>query len=152
MSRMLSSPILLNNALSLGVHLVITIAAVVTAKYSQSTPGYTAVISEVAYNIILIIAASTAYIVCGFFLKPLDRHLFLSVASIPILLVLVFLICSAFGAESGFYYFYANPLAASIIRLLRLSDVLNVILLLLSPLIPSLLVYTGMILRKCFGG
>jgi len=91
------------------------------------------------------------YIVCGFFVRPVAKYPFLSVASVAGLLVLAFILyaitSSGRSDAYAFSIYNVNPTMLGV-GVLFGSSIISSILFFLSPLLPSLLMYGGMMLRK----
>jgi len=109
------------------------------------------VIPAIVNNEYLIAVICTiVYIICGFFLKPVERFSFLSVLFVIIALIGVgiFLAVNVNGDATFYNYFYFNPVA---MPSLDLPAIFASVLILLSPAIPSLLMYLGILIRKLIG-
>ena len=88
-----------------------------------------------------------AYVACGFLLMPTASRPELSVVFIAIILLIVAAVLVGLGGDFGLYYLYFNPIAA-LVYPLNLPAPIHVLVVLLSPVVPSLLLYGGIVLRS----
>jgi len=134
---------LFNNAVALAVHALI-VAAFFLLQYSL-------VINDVT----MMVVPFWAYIICGFFLKPVERFSFLSVISVAAVIAIawvcffLFRLGTMYPAEwAGLEYIYFTPIALELAFPRYFSATLGVVLWFASPIIPSLIMYAGIVLRK----
>ena len=133
-------------------YLGITIVMFIVMTISNDNGGFITD-HQILLNIIGIICL-LSFVFCGFLLKPIDKKTILSVAYLAAILgaimILFLLISRLFWPEFGFFYYDINPALRSLVGLLPLQgdfgDIRSTIFY-LSPLIPSLLMYLGMLLR-----
>jgi hypothetical protein len=134
------------------VALIIAVAAsVVTAPIAVIT----------VYYPLLSIIGALAYIIGGFcFLKPVDRHSYLSVGFVFVAwLILTVILVIVDAGDGGIAYILVilNPFSLFLIMLLSwaavtvgnhgILNLLYVAVFLLPPLIPSLLIWIGLLLK-----
>ena len=152
----MSNLYLRNNIIAFIVHVFIVMIVYVPNQFDY--PGnqlfYPGAFLPKIINVIQI-ASFFGYVVCGLFLlKLVEKYSFLSVISLPIIILVVSFIViairySQMGGDAAFYYYAVNPITIFLLGL-NLPAFLQVILTFLSPLIPSLLMWLGMVLRKLF--
>lgn len=85
------------------------------------------------------------YILCGFFLMPVVKQSFLSVVSVAIILVILLFILVMSGSALG--YFALNPIVG-VLKNFAFFTSAQFVVVMLSPVYPSLLFYLGMLLRR----
>jgi len=90
--------------------------------------------------------AAFLYVLCGFFLLPVEKRSFLSVVSVIIAIIIAVIIFALFG-DDGFIYYVLNPIATPLLAF-DLPEILNIFVFFSSPLYPPLLFYLGMLLRR----
>ena len=140
-----------NNGIALVVHALLAVAF-----YFLAFPDIK--FREISW--IFLVFIFLAYIACGFFLlKPVKKS-FLSVLSVIIAVIIasvcVIIYYETWESDMSDMLFVVNPplsygiLINSIPMGRVANDVINVITIFLSPLFPSLLMYLGMVLRRCF--
>ena len=130
---------LINNAIALAAYGVSLAAAwgiyhIITFPIPEKTNPF-AVFAAIA---------ALLYVICGFFLIPVEERSYLSVVSVAIAMVIIIVICMSLG-EDGMIYYLLNPF---VFLLLSLELPFQGTIYLLSPFLPSLLIYLGMVLRK----
>jgi len=87
--------------------------------------------------------ATFLYILCGFFLIPVNKLSFLSVVSVPITLIIsIFIVIPLVGLD----YYILHPIAY-FLRGLDFFESIQLVVVLISSAFPSLLFYLGMVLR-----
>jgi len=150
---------LTNNLIALAIHALIAIIISCILIF-VAEPGNSNFQPASVLPRIIAITCFLSYVICGFFfLKPVEKLSFLSVVSVAIILILVFIFfaITASGRSEAYAFsiYYINPimpvsswLFPSVLN--GVSSVVAGILFFLSPLLPSLLLYLGMILRKLF--
>jgi len=98
------------------------------------------------------------YIMCGFFLIPVEKTTYLSVVSVFVIIAAVLAVVY-WLAEPGashylwMAYFMFNPIARSLLEVLvnpHVPSRLEPIITFLSPLYPAVLFYLGMLLRRLY--
>jgi len=133
---------LINNVIALPAYVVATIAAGLV----------TFLLLEEYYEIFIGGIATLFYALCGFLLIPVKKLSFLSVVSVPVALTIMFLICVPMG-EEGMIYAFLIPIGISLAEIERrlgfyYPDNLWLVMVILTHVLPALLFYLGMVLRK----
>jgi len=138
----------INNAIALAVYALI----VAIPLFYPYTLAYVFQWPDNAENI-LFFAGILLCIVCGFFLKPTKELSFMSVISVGFAMVIIFIIdivsSMPHGEFIGFGYIAYNPICAKLLFLNLPGMLMNTVILYSSPWFPSLLMYAGILLRKC---
>ena len=142
-----------NNGIALAVHALFVVVFVLLSFSDVRLEGMTKSIVDIA----IYLFCGLAYIAWGFFLlRPVKKNSFLSVISV-ILAVIIAYICVTihytWDSGLGGMLFATNPALGSILSVFsflpdRIFSGIAFILLFLSPLFPSLLIYFGMVLRR----
>jgi len=125
---------LINNAIALAAY------AAVAVLWNYSYDALFRLIPKALdLGLLMTLFSVVILVACGFFLKPVKKRSFLSVISPLVASVLAFIIFIVLDADEMLGYFAFNPLAAFFY---------GTLFVLLSPAIPSLLLYAGVLLRK----
>jgi len=137
--------ICINNAIAIVVY-GFTVALTIRMSYTVMA------IESRAFNLYAIgFYAAVLCMVCGFFLIPIKKRTFLSILPVSIAFVvfaLAYLVLST-DSYAGFLFFSLNPFFMLFFMLeLEPPTELASIVFLLTPLLPSLYFYVGMLVRK----
>lgn len=141
-----------NNGIALAVHALLLVSFLV-AFLSDSWYEFSVIIRYIISVICLL-----AYIVCGFFLlRPVKKNSFLSVISVIIAVMIAYICVTVhytWDSGLGGMLLATNPALCGIVNVFsflpdRIFEVIAFVLLFLSPLVPSLLMYSGMVLKRC---
>ncbi|MCL1951802.1 MAG: FUSC family protein [Oscillospiraceae bacterium] len=131
---------LINNAIALAVYAAI----IAFLNY-----GYVLIPRALDPEVLVAVLGAIILLGCGFFLKPVEKRSFLSVLSPLAASVLVFICFMFLDGDDAFGYFAFNPFT---LGALMMGEIVGewgyTITVLLSPAIPSLLLYAGVLLRK----
>lgn len=130
---------LINNAISLAAY------AALVALWNNIYVLYRIIPRAFGPDAVITVLGVVILVACGFFLKPVGKRSFLSVISPLVASVLIFIYFMFQGGEDALGYLAFNPFAFSFGGL-EVDGV--AIMVLLSPIIPSLLLYAGVLLRK----
>ena len=137
---------LINNAIALSAYGV-SIAAAWGSLHIYALDAFDRIIPQNA-NPFLVegCIAAFLYVLCGFFLIPVKKRSYLSVASAAIAIIITLVICMSLG-EGGLIYLVLNPIAGALFGFDFIQS-LQPFVALLSPMFPSLFFYLGMVLRR----
>ena len=131
---------LINNAIALSMYILSTALLVVVLSFTE--------VPEAQYGFLLAIL----YMLGGFFLIPIKKLSFLSVISISVLLISLFVAfyLSTGEGDSWIVYYVFNPIVFTLDAALwnTAPAFLFTLVVYLSAVLPSLLFYLGMLLRR----
>ena len=133
---------LINNAIALVVHALIAEISV----FVLFIPILHSSFVDTAK--ILTVVLFFAYIICGFFLMPVKKFSFLSVAGLPVIIGIILFFLLNEGGEIIMFYLYVNPISSFAYYI---PNNWERVLLWISSVFPSLLMYLGMLIRKWVG-
>jgi len=140
---------LFNNAVALAVH-----ALIMATFFLFQYPLIILYVTKRFYGTPTVVLF-LVYFICGFFLKPVEKFSFLSVISVAAVIVIAWVCFFVFRLGSMYpsEYYLFNPIAfACFTYSLYIPDTLSLVLyyasLIITHLIPSLIMYAGIVLRK----
>lgn len=144
-----------NNGIALGVHILVIGVLFLTFFFIRRG---NMVVSGAALSWCLFAFFLIAYVASGFFLlKPAKRNSFYSVLSVVIVLAGLLIYMVLFQKGVGILFIYMNPilLGYNLLEVWRwfsitAEELLLPNMMLFSVFLPSLLMYLGLVLKKCY--
>jgi len=138
---------LINNGISLGIHILLVIVFFIFDKFSGlSFDG------QWVGLVILFAVMTCVYFISGvFLLKPVDKYSFLSVVSVILGTVIGFVCFIIFFDGSYEFLAYMNPLGNCVICLVATLTDGGIGVFALMPIalvLPSAVIYTGMLIKR----